>query len=152
LLDRGLRTLVVRTERQCASALALAQWLRQRPEIEYVAHPLLADHPDHSLAPVLLPGGAALVTFRVHGGDERAQEVLDACRVIRQATSLGGVETLASAPHNTSHLGLSAAERAEIGIVPGTIRLSVGLEDLRDLTEDLTAALTAAGSWREPRR
>jgi cystathionine beta-lyase/cystathionine gamma-synthase len=143
MLDRGLRTLVVRTERQCRSALALARWLRERPEVEHVAHPHLDDHPDSSLARTLLPGGAAIVSFRVRGGNGRALALLDALRVIRQATSLGGVETLASAPHNTSHLRLTDAERAAAGILPGTIRMSVGLEDLDDLRADLEAALRA---------
>lgn len=143
LLDRGLRTLAIRTQRQCASALELARWLAEQPEVEYVAHPLLPHHPDHALARWLVPDGAALVTFRVRGGDGGAQTVLDRLRVIRQATSLGGVETLASAPHNTSHLGLSPDERAQVGILPGTIRLSVGLEDPQDLRDDLHQALTA---------
>jgi cystathionine beta-lyase/cystathionine gamma-synthase len=141
MLDRGLKTLVIRTEHQSASAHALADWLAQHPEIEHVAYPLLETHPDHALARDLLPAGGAIVSFRVSGGDERALALLDAARVIHQATSLGGVETLASAPHNTSHLGLSAAELAASGILPGTIRLSVGLEDVDDLIDDLESAL-----------
>ncbi len=142
MLDRGLKTLVIRTERQCASALALAGWLSAHPEIGHVAHPLLRTHPDHELAASLLPGGSAVVSFRVHGGDDRAGALLDALHLIHQATSLGGVETLASTPHNTSHLGLSAAERATAGILPGTIRLSVGLEHVDDLIADLGSALS----------
>ena len=142
MLDRGLKTLVIRTERQTASALAIAEWLSQQPEIEHVAHPLLPTHPDHGLAKALLPGGSAVVSFRVTGGDDRALAMLEALRVIHQATSLGGVETLASAPHNTSHLALSAAQRAAAGILPGTIRLSVGLEDVEDLIADIRSALT----------
>ena len=141
MLDRGIKTLVLRTERQSASARSLAEWLAEHPEIEHVTYPLLETHPDHELAKLLLPGGGAIVSFRVIGGDERALLLLDALRVIHQATSLGGVETLASAPHNTSHLGLSAAELAAAGILPGTIRLSVGLEDVGDLIADLDSAL-----------
>jgi cystathionine beta-lyase/cystathionine gamma-synthase len=146
MLDRGLKTLVIRTERQTASALSLARWLSGQHEIEHVAHPLLPTHPDHALAQTLLPGGSAVVSFRVSGGDARALAVLDALRVIHQATSLGGVETLASAPHNTSHLGLSAGERAAAGILPGTIRLSVGLEDVDDLIADIRSALSKTSS------
>lgn len=141
MLDRGLKTLVIRTERQTASARSLADWLSRHPQIEHVAHPLLETHPDHALAQALLPGGSAVVSFRVAGGDARALALLNALRLIHQATSLGGVETLASAPHNTSHLGLSAAELAAAGILPGTIRMSVGLEDVGDLIADVDAAL-----------
>jgi cystathionine beta-lyase/cystathionine gamma-synthase len=141
MLDRGLKTLVIRTEHQSASAHALADWLSHHSEIEHVAYPLLDTHPDRELAEEMLPAGGAVVSFRVAGGDERALAVLDAVEVIHQATSLGGVETLASAPHNTSHLGLSASERAAAGILPGTIRLSVGLEDVDDLIADLESAL-----------
>jgi cystathionine beta-lyase/cystathionine gamma-synthase len=150
MLDRGLKTLVIRTERQTASALSLAQWLSEQPEIEHVAHPLLDSHPDHALAKALVPGGSAVVSLRVRGGDDRALAVLDALRVIHQATSLGGVETLASAPHNTSHLGLSAAERDAAGILPGTIRLSVGLEDVDDLIADIESALVQTTAAAAP--
>jgi cystathionine beta-lyase/cystathionine gamma-synthase len=148
LLDRGLKTLAVRVARHQETALALARRLAGHPEVEHVAHPGLPDHPDHALAARALPGGCGLVTIRVRGGDERARRVLDALRVVRQATSLGGVESLASTPHNTSHLGLDAAARAEAGILPGTIRLSVGLEELADLAGDLEQALAATAAVR----
>lgn len=141
LLDRGLKTLALRVERQRANAAALATALAADPEIEAVAHPSLPDHPDHALARTLLPRGCPLLSFRVRGGDRRAVALLGALKVVRQATSLGGVETLASAPHNTSHLGLSADERRAAGILPGTVRLSVGIEHVEDLIGDLRAAL-----------
>ena len=143
LLERGLKTLAIRMERQRASALAIAQALAAHPEVQAVAHPRLAEHPDHELAARLLPGGSALLSFRVSGGDERALRALAALSIIRQATSLGGVESLASAPHNTSHLGLTPAQLMQAGIEPGTIRLSVGLEDAGDLIDDLDRALRA---------
>ena len=110
-------------------------------EVQAVAHPMLKEHPDHRLAQRLLPRGPALVSFQVKDGDERALRFLGELAIIRQATSLGGVESLASAPHNTSHLGLTREQLLEAGIEPGTIRLSVGLEDLADLIEDLDRAL-----------
>jgi cystathionine beta-lyase/cystathionine gamma-synthase len=143
LLERGLKTLAVRMGRQRSSALTVAGALVDHEAVVAVAHPLLADHPDHGLAERLLPGGPALLSFRVRGGDERALRVLAELTIIRQATSLGGVESLASAPHNTSHLGLTAEQRRQAGIEPGTIRLSVGLEDPGDLLEDLDRALRA---------
>jgi cystathionine beta-lyase/cystathionine gamma-synthase len=141
LLERGLKTLALRMERQRASALTIAQALGKHDEVLAVAHPALPGHPDHALATRLLAGGCALLSFRVKGGDQRGLRMLDRLLIIRQATSLGGVESLASAPHNTSHLGLSPEERRRAGIEPGTIRLSVGLEDPDDLIEDLDQAL-----------
>jgi cystathionine beta-lyase/cystathionine gamma-synthase len=143
LLDRGLKTLSLRVQRQRENALAVAQALAADPEVQAVSHPSLPDHPDHALAARLLPEGCPLLSFRVGGGDDRAVALLGELAVVRQATSLGGVETLASAPHNTSHLGLSAAERQAAGILPGTIRLSVGIEYAPDLIADLTRAIAA---------
>jgi cystathionine beta-lyase/cystathionine gamma-synthase len=146
LLDRGLKTLALRLERQCANALAIARMLAGHPEVEVVTHPSLASHPDHALAETLLPRGGPLLSFRVLGGDARAVALLGELRITRQATSLGGVETLASAPHNTSHLGLSADALQAAGILSGTIRLSAGIEHSDDLLADLLAALEATRS------
>ena len=143
LLERGLKTLAIRMERQRATAFIIARALAEHDEVLAVAHPRLAEHPDHRLAARLLPDGSALLSFRVTGGDERALRVLGALSIIRQATSLGGVESLASAPYNTSHLGLSAAQLRQAGIEPGTIRLSVGVEHPTDLVDDLDRALRA---------
>jgi cystathionine beta-lyase/cystathionine gamma-synthase len=142
-LDRSLKTLVVRMERHNHNALALARWLEEHPQVEEVFYPMLASHPDAALTSALLRGGSGIVTFRACGGDERAGALMYALRLIRQATSLGGVESLISAPYNTSHRQLSADERAAIGILPGTLRLSVGIEDVADLIGDLDQALAA---------
>jgi cystathionine beta-lyase/cystathionine gamma-synthase len=141
-LDRSLKTLALRVERQNDNAAHLAQWLESHPEVQAVSYPTLDSHPDARLAHRLLSGGGGMVTFRVGGGDARAAAVMDSLHLALQATSLGGVETLISAPHNTSHLGLSAREREAIGILPGTLRLSVGIEDVADLVDDLDQALT----------
>jgi cystathionine beta-lyase/cystathionine gamma-synthase len=143
LLARGIRTLALRMERHNANGLAIAERLEGHPEVDAVHYPLLASHPDHDLAGELLDGGSGIVTIRVQGGDERALHLLEELHLIRQATSLGGLESLASAPFNTSHVALSASEREQLGIFPGTIRLSVGLEDAADLIADLEGALHA---------
>jgi cystathionine beta-lyase/cystathionine gamma-synthase len=143
LLERGLKTLAIRMERQRTSAFTIAQALAEHDEVHAVAHPRLAEHPDNRLAARLLPGGSALLSFQVKGGDERALRVLAQLSIIRQATSLGGVESLASAPYNTSHLGLTSEQLMHAGIESGTIRLSVGLEDPTDLIDDLDRALRA---------
>jgi cystathionine beta-lyase/cystathionine gamma-synthase len=144
LMARGLRTLALRMERHNANGLAIAERLERHPEVAGVHYPLLGSHADHALAEQLLGGGSGIVTFRVLGGDERALRLLDELRLIRQATSLGGLESLASAPFNTSHVALSASERERIGILPGTIRLSVGIEDVADLIADLEGALESS--------
>jgi cystathionine beta-lyase/cystathionine gamma-synthase len=143
-LDRSLKTLVVRVERHNANALAIAQWLEATGEVETVTYPLLDSHPDAELARGLLTGGSGIVTFSPRGGDARAAALMDSLSVIAQATSLGGVESLISAPYNTSHRQLSVGEREAIGIRPGTLRLSVGIEDVDDLIADLERALTAS--------
>jgi cystathionine beta-lyase/cystathionine gamma-synthase len=143
-LDRSLKTLVLRMERHNDNALAIARWLRAQEQIEAVSYPLLDDHPDAALARTLLAGGSGIVTFRARGGDARAGALMDNLTLIAQATSLGGVESLISAPHNTSHRQLSADQRSAIGILPGTLRLSVGVEDVADLIDDLDRALTAS--------
>lgn len=140
-LDRSLKTLVLRMERHNENAIAIARWLSTHPEVEAVIYPMLDSHPDAALAAALLGGGSGIVTFRAAGGDARAGAVMDEARLISQATSLGGVESLISAPYNTSHRQLSEHERTEIGILPGTLRLSVGIEDAADLIGDLDGAL-----------
>jgi cystathionine beta-lyase/cystathionine gamma-synthase len=144
-LDRSLKTLALRVERQNENAAHLARWLESHDDVEAVSYPMLESHPSAELARRLLSGGGGMVTFRVRGGDARSAELMNSLRLARQATSLGGVETLISAPHNTSHLGLSLQEREAIGILPGTLRLSVGIEDVTDLVDDLSQALARTG-------
>lgn len=140
-LEKSLKTLALRVERQNENAAHLARWLESHDEVEAVSYPMLDSHPDAQLARRLLSGGGGMVTFRVRGGDARSAGVMDSLHLARQATSLGGVETLISAPYNTSHLGLSPEEREAIGILPGTLRLSVGIEDVADLVDDFSQAL-----------
>jgi cystathionine beta-lyase/cystathionine gamma-synthase len=144
LLLRGLKTLPIRMQRHNETALWLARELSRRPEVELVAYPLLDEHPDHALAEQLLAGGGGLVTIRVAGGDEAAHQVQDRLRLIRPATSLGGIESIVCIPAETSHLTVSDDERFRLGILPGTLRFSFGLEDAGDLLHDLTQALAAA--------
>ena len=142
LLDRGLRTLSVRMEAHCRNAAAVAEFLDADERVASVAYPGLASHPEHELATSLFDVGyGGMVGFVVPGGGDAADRVMRALRVIQVAPSLGGVESLASQPRYTSHAGLSAARRADMGIPDGFIRLSVGLEDAADLVADLDGAL-----------
>jgi O-succinylhomoserine sulfhydrylase len=138
---KGLETLRMRVERMTASALELAGWLETQPGVAFVRHPWLASHPQHALARAQMSGGGSIVTFEVEGGRERAFAVLDALRLIDLSNNLGDSRSLAIHPATTTHLRIGAEERARTGITEGTIRVSVGLEDVEDLREDLSAAL-----------
>jgi cystathionine beta-lyase/cystathionine gamma-synthase len=142
LLDRGIKTLAVRVERQNATALELAAWLEGHPAVEAVFYPGLESHPDHAVARELMRGFGGMLGFVVRGGDEAARRVMERFEIVAMAPSLGGVESLASMPRYTSHAALSAEERRARGIPDGFIRLSVGVEDAADLRNDLDAALT----------
>ena len=138
---RGLRTLGVRLRRQSESAARIAAALEEDPRVESVRYPGLPSHPQHDLAvrQMALMGG--LVTFDVVGGLEAGSSLVEATRICRLATSLGGPETLVTHPASTTHVSLLPEELAAAGIGAGTIRMSVGLEDPDDLLADLDAAL-----------
>ena len=141
LLERGVKTLAVRVERQCRNALGLARALEGHPAVRSVIHPGLESHPDHALAMELIGGSSGMLSIVVEGGDDRAVEVMERLRLIRVAPSLGGVESLASMPRYTSHRHLGDEERAALGIEAGFIRISCGIEDEPDLLADLGNAL-----------
>jgi cystathionine beta-lyase/cystathionine gamma-synthase len=141
LLERGLKTLAVRVERQSATALELAQRLREHPAVAKVHYPGLTEHPDHERAAALFDGFGGMLSLVLAGGDDAALRALQRLQLFRDAPSLGGVESLASMPRHTSHAALSREERHELGIDDGFLRLSVGLEDVDDLWVDLASAL-----------
>jgi cystathionine beta-lyase/cystathionine gamma-synthase len=144
LLDRGLRTLDVRVRRQNESALAVARWLEQQPQVRRVTYPGLPSHPDHRVASELLGGYGGMVSFVIEGGAAAADRFMDAVTLALAAPSLGGVETLISQPRHTSHAGWTAAEREAAGIPDGFVRLSIGVEDVNDLIADFSGALARA--------
>jgi cystathionine beta-lyase/cystathionine gamma-synthase len=143
LVLRGLRTFDVRLARQQETALRIAEFLAARPEVTRVIYPGLDSYPHREVAASLLtPGrGGGMVSFVVRGGDRAAGTVMRNFEVPIEATSLGGVETLASTPHNSSHFSLTVEEREAAGIPAGMIRLSVGLEPAEVLIADLGRAL-----------
>lgn len=144
LLERGVKTLAIRVERQNRTAHRLARWLHDHPAVRAVHYPGLEGHPDHAVAREILDGYGGMLSFVVDGGDPAARAVMGALRLIAVAPSLGGVESLASMPRYTSHAALTADERRAAGIDDGFIRLSVGIEDEPDLRADLDAALDAS--------
>jgi cystathionine beta-lyase/cystathionine gamma-synthase len=140
---RGLRTLGVRFERQCATAMRLAEVLEGRPEVARVRYPGLASHPQHEVAARQMDHFGGLVTFDLTGGLDAGRVFVEGVRVAQLATSLGGPETLVTHPASTTHVGLTPDELAATGIGPGTVRLSAGLEHVDDLVADVEAALAA---------
>jgi cystathionine gamma-lyase len=139
---RGIKTLALRMERHCSNALAIAQFLERHPGIERVYYPGLASHPQHALARRQMQGGfGGIVTAVLRGGLPAARRALERCRLFALAESLGGVESLIEHPGIMTHSSLPEATRQALGINDGLIRLSVGVEDVQDLIEDLRAAL-----------
>jgi methionine-gamma-lyase len=141
LLIRGIKTLEVRIERQCKNAMAVAKFLAKHPKVARVHYPGLPSHPDHNLAKRQMRGFGAMMAFDLKGGLPAARRFCDRVRVFLLAASLGGVESLVILPIYTSHYKMSAAELKGAGVEPGTVRVSVGLEDPQDLVEDLRQAL-----------
>ena len=141
LLIRGMKTLEVRVWRQCATALTLAKYLEKHPKVARVHYPGLASHPDHRLAKRQMRGFGAMLAFDLKGGLTAARRFCDRARIFLMAASLGGVESLAVLPIYTSHYNMSLAELRAASVEPGTVRVSVGLEDPEDLIEDLRQAL-----------
>jgi cystathionine gamma-synthase/methionine-gamma-lyase len=140
---RGLKTLALRMERQGANALELARWLEQHPRVSRVYYPGLPSHPQHSLAARLLAGRfGAVVSFDLQPADPAAATaVIDRLRWFKPAPTVGDVESLVMYPPRASHRGLTEQQRREIGIGPGLIRLSLGIESADDLKADLARAL-----------
>jgi methionine-gamma-lyase len=141
LLIRGMKTLEVRIERQCKTAMTVAKYLEKHPKIAQVHYPGLASHPDHNLAKRQMRGFGAMMAIDVKGGLNAARRFCDRVRVFLLAASLGGVESLVILPIYSSHYKMSTAELKAAGVSPGTVRVSIGLEDPEDLIEDLRQTL-----------
>ena len=144
LLERGLKTLSVRVERQNETALAVARFLEAHAAVDRVRYPGLESHPQHERAARLLDGFGGMVSFEVCGGVEAADAFLERLELPAVAVSLGGTESLIVRPAAAIHSALTAEEREASGITEGLIRLSVGLEHADDLIADFEQALEAA--------
>ncbi|MGD0057136.1 MAG: PLP-dependent aspartate aminotransferase family protein [Methanomassiliicoccales archaeon] len=144
LLIRGMKTLVIRMTKHNENGKAIAEYLEGHRNVERVHYPGLESHPQHDLASRLLHGYGGMVSFEVAGGRGAAEKVLRSFSLIKKATSLGGVDSLASMPLNSSHSALSPSDRARLGIKDSLVRLSIGIEDVEDLKEDIDRALNQA--------
>ena len=139
---RGLKTLHLRMERHCSNAQAIAEWLEGHDAVERVHYPGLPSHPQHELAARQLHRFGGMISVNLKGGPERARRMLERCRVFALAESLGGVESLIEHPAIMTHATIPREQREALGITDCLVRLSVGVEDLEDLREDLDQALS----------
>jgi len=144
VLLKALETLPLRVEAACCRAAILADFLADAQGVVRVWYPARVDHPQHALAMRQMSAGGTLVTFEVQGGQAGAFAVLNALRLIAISNNLGDSRSMVTHPATTTHMRIGAQERALLGIGDGVIRLSVGLEDVRDLREDLDQALSRA--------
>jgi O-succinylhomoserine sulfhydrylase len=140
-ISKSLETLGLRMDRHCSNALALAETLEKNDEIVEVKYPFLPSHPQYELAKKQMKAGGGIVTFEVKGGKERAFQFIDALEMILYTSNLGDSRSIATHPGSTTHSKLTEEERIALGIRPGTIRLSVGLEDQEDIINDILQAL-----------
>jgi cystathionine beta-lyase/cystathionine gamma-synthase len=142
LVLRGTKTLPIRMERHNANALALAEFLAAHPKVTHVHYPGLPSHPQHALAKRQMCGFGGLISLQL-GSLDSARTLLEGVRLMSLAESLGGVETLISHPATMTHASVPPERRREIGVTDDLVRISVGIEDVEDLRQDLTQALDA---------
>ena len=141
ILSKSLETLAVRMDRHCENALALAKHLEAHREVMLVKYPFLPSYPQHQLARKQMRLGGGVVTFEIKGGIARGRKFLDSLKMISHSANLGDTRTIATHPASTTHSKLTDVERAAVGITPGLIRVSVGLENLNDVIADIEQAM-----------
>jgi len=144
LLSKSLETLPLRMDRHCSNALALATVLEEQPEVEVVRYPFLPSHPQYELAKKQMKQGGGVITFVVKGGYDQAKRFMDGLKMILITSNLGDSRSIATHPASTTHSKLSEEERLNLGILPGSIRISVGLEAIEDIQEDILQALKSS--------
>lgn len=138
---RGLKTLAIRMERHCANALVLAEWLTTHPKVSHVIYPGLSNHPQHQLAKKQMKYFGGMISMEVKANRAETIKMLERCQIFTLAESLGGVESLIEHPAIMTHASLPESQRQKLGIKDNLIRLSVGIEDVEDLKQDLIQLL-----------
>ena len=141
LVGRGMKTLALRVDRQCATAMAVAEALSRHPKVAAVHYPMLPSHATYAIAKAQMQGGGGVVSFVVAKGREGAAAFLDGCKLARIAPSLGGTETLVEQVATMSYFELADEDLASLGIDPGLVRLAVGIEETADVVADVLGAL-----------
>jgi len=141
VLSKSMETLPVRVDRHCQSALATAEFLEKHPKINWVKYPFLKSHPQYELAKKQMSQGGSIIAFEIKGGLEAGRNFLDALTMLSLSSNLGDSRTIVTHPASTTHNKLSESDRLEVGITDGMVRLSVGLEHVEDIQNDLNQAL-----------
>ena len=141
ILSKSLETLSLRMEKHSKNAMEFAEYFKDHKELESVKYPFLSSHPQYQLAKKQMKLGGGIVTFTVKGGYERAEKFMDALQILSRTTNLGDTRTIVTHPTSTTHSKLTEKERAAVGITPGLIRISIGLEDMKDIIDDVEQAL-----------
>ncbi|MBN2482026.1 MAG: aminotransferase class I/II-fold pyridoxal phosphate-dependent enzyme [Bacteroidales bacterium] len=141
LLSKSLETLSVRMEKHCQNALMLAQYLEKNPDTKWVRYPFLPSHPQFNLARKQMKMGGGLVSFELHGGSGRAMKFVNALKLMSITSNLGDTRTTITHPATTTHSKLTPEEKKESGITDGMLRVSVGLESIDDIIEDVEHAI-----------
>jgi len=146
VLLKGLETMALRVDAASRSAAAIADFLAEQPGVTRVWYPTRADHPQQALALKQMTGGGTVVTFEVAGGKNGAFQVMNGFQLIAISNNLGDSKSLATHPATTTHMRIGEQERARLGITDGVIRVSIGLEDMEDIKDDLRRALNRLGA------
>jgi O-succinylhomoserine sulfhydrylase len=141
VLSKSLETLSLRMEKHASNALALAKKLESNPHVNRVKYPFLETHPQYAIAQKQMANGGGIITFEVKGGIEAGRKFLNSLKMLSMTNNLGDSRSIASHPASTTHSKLSEEERQSVGITPGLIRISVGLEDIDDIIQDIEQAL-----------
>jgi len=140
LVHRGIKTLSLRVERAQSNAIEIARWLEARPEVAWVRYIGLPSHPQYQIAQRQMSGSGTMISFELRGGLESGKSLMNRVKLAALAVSLGGVETLIEHPASMTHSGVALEDRLAAGITDGLVRYSVGIEDVRELIEDLRQA------------
>src|SRR5882757_3025689 len=144
VLSKSLETLAVRMERHCQNALMLAQYLEKHAEIKKVKYPFLPSHPQYELAKKQMRLGGGVVSFEIKGGIEQGRKFLNSLKMLSHSSNLGDTRSIATHPASTTHSKLTDDERAAVGIMPGLVRISVGLEEMKDIIADVDQAIRSS--------
>ncbi|WP_044402760.1 PLP-dependent aspartate aminotransferase family protein [Lacinutrix sp. Hel_I_90] len=141
VLSKSLETLAVRVDRHCENALNVAEFLESQPNVKFVKYPFLKSHPQYALAKKQMKAGGNVVAFEIEGGIEAGRNFLNAIKLLSLSANLGDTRTIVTHPASTTHAKVSEEERADAGITPGLVRISVGLEHIEDIINDINQAL-----------
>ena len=143
VLSKSMETLPVRVDRHCQTALTVATFLEEHPQVNWVKYPFLKSHPQYELAKKQMSQGGSIIAFEVKGGLEAGRQFFDSIKLLSLSSNLGDSRTIVTHPASTTHSKLSVEDRLEVGITDGMVRLSIGLEHQEDIINDLKQALEA---------